>query len=56
MMLFLSGIYHTLIFWQRLMMHFITKVMPVNNDSRYHTKKLEGSKTCLAGYAGFISC
>ena len=36
-------------------MCFVTKAPPINSiDSKCHTEKLKGSKTCLIGYSDFI--
>ena len=35
---------------------FVTKALPINSiDSKCHTEKLKGSRTCLIGYSDFIS-
>ena len=34
----------------------VTKAPPINSiDSKCHTEKLKGSRTCLIGYSDFIS-
>ena len=52
----MKGKYSTIL-WKQLMMHFVTKAPPINSiNSKCHTEKLKGSRTCLIGYSDFISC
>ena len=53
----MNGKYQYLAFlWQSVTTRFVTKPMPINSiDSKCHTEKLKGSRTCLIDYSDFIS-
>ena len=49
-------IHYLAVLWQVLTARFVTKALPINSiDSKWYTKKLKSSRTCLIGYSGFIS-